>query len=236
MLQNLYQNELCISRKETIDFTLLRKELNTDPDLEIVRLVFLTASRYVHLRLIETLLPFVEPGTLSTALHKVIMSDFRSFPERRDDRLACAALLLERGAEPGWCDPVGNTALLLELDRGVPDLRILRLLLQHGADIHAVNRIEEQDALLMVCARKLHSRQELAAFLLKQGARVHQVDLYGRTALTYACIAQQRSYVDEGLVDLLIQAGANTEHRDKKGLRPADYVAMLNDLDTFLDT
>ncbi|NXC14608.1 ANKR7 protein, partial [Corythaeola cristata] len=51
----------------------------------------------------------------------------------------CVAILLEHGANPGFKDPCGNTAL--HLAAIIPSESVVELLLEHNADIDAQNML-----------------------------------------------------------------------------------------------
>jgi len=171
---------------------------------------------------------------------------------RRPGAAPIVKLLLDRGANPNPNGkPVAESSPLLEaLTSG--DEKIVKLLLNHGADAKAAADIGLYIAVEMKCDRSLNrlarkitdkevftlALQETAVFgnlkaarlMLDHGADVNAFDVFGRTPLMYAAVSD---LLPTDVVNLLISRGAdvNAKNRHTKagdaGLSVLD-IAKLN--------
>jgi len=109
----------------------------------------------------------------------------------------------------------GLTPLALALKTDNRNIKIIKLLLNHGANPNA--SISEENSLgtslLMIAAHK--SSPETIAQLLNHGAKVNAIDKNGNTALTYAIINDK---IDN--LKLLIKRGAQVKQAHQSGLTP----------------
>jgi ankyrin repeat protein len=95
------------------------------------------------------------------------------------------------------------------------DDEMLRLLLEHEADIEARDRADGRTALMHAAA---NGRGGAVRILLEAGAEIDAHDeRYGRTALIWAAIRCQSS-----IVRILLEAGADTDAEDLDGERAAE--------------
>ncbi|ANB59930.1 ankyrin repeat domain-containing protein [Anoxybacteroides amylolyticum] len=95
-------------------------------------------------------------------------------------------------------DKDGNTPLHYAIDSG--DIELVRLLVQHGADVNATN--EAGTTPLMKAAQ--FGQTEIVKFLYAHGADINRTDDQGETALSKAVEGNQVA-----TVQFLLQAGAN---------------------------
>ncbi|PNY21904.1 E3 ubiquitin-protein ligase HACE1 [Tolypocladium capitatum] len=109
---------------------------------------------------------------------------------RLEFRHSLAAGILEAGADPNHYDINGNTPLMAfaaelpEEDDYKTGPKILDLLIEHGADVHARNRAGETALHIAVrCGRKLAVKT-----LVRHGANVHARDADSRSVLDVADI------------------------------------------------
>lgn len=122
-------------------------------------------------------------------------------------------LLAEDPALANAVAPDGHFALGLAAFFGRP--ATVRLLLAHGADVHAVarNNMKVQPLHAAIASRKA----ETVAVLLEHGADVNAQQQIGYTALMGAAGAGR-----EDLVDLLLDRGADRSTRNDQGKTAAD--------------
>ncbi len=92
--------------------------------------------------------------------------------------------LLEQGANPNVHDPRGRTALMYSGSAG--QTKVMRRLLERGADVHAKMRKEGTTALM---AAINHGDPEAVRLLLSKGVDVNAKNAKGQSALAWA---QQR--------------------------------------------
>ncbi len=92
-----------------------------------------------------------------------------------------------------------------------------------GARLNAAGAHAFSPLGLVASSRKGHPR--LCAFLIQHGADVHDIDLYGRTALdcfVQAIALEPRSVRREIVCRILLAAGSDPAHHAKYGLVPAE--------------
>ena len=103
----------------------------------------------------------------------------------RANRLDAAALLLSAGADPDAADERGNRALHVSCYRGHVDM--VRLLLQHGADLELVNgdgeRVDQcfKEGVSDECCGQIQEEMRQARRARAQAAQQQQVDRYVQT-------------------------------------------------------
>jgi ankyrin repeat protein len=156
---------------------------------------------------------------------------------------AMVKLLLEKGANPNtWSPPLYFAA-------GQGDVEVVRLLLDHGADINETNA-NQTTALHQAT---LNGRAAVVKLLIERGAKIEAKDQFGATPLHEAAHWGQpeaaRELLDRGanvqarddhgdtplhiaahrgctaVVKLLLDRGANIEARNKDGMTPLMYAA-----------
>jgi ankyrin repeat protein len=133
-----------------------------------------------------------------------------------DEQLEIVRMLLEQGANPnayvaGW----DQTVLGHAASRG--DVRAVRLLLAHRANVHA--RMGDGATALAEAAEsaRLEQAVEIADLLLERGVKAASTDRRGETALHAAA-----RMGNARLVERLIEAGADPMARDNSGWRPLE--------------
>ncbi|WP_266156530.1 ankyrin repeat domain-containing protein [Dyella silvatica] len=149
-------------------------------------------------------------------------------------RETLVALLLERGVSADQRLPSEATALMVAAGMGYPE--IVEKLLDAGADINAVDT-RGQTALHAAAQFGFEHNDSLRAHrlfdtLLKRDAEINRADNEGTTALLFLLGAQQRpgSACDAthigALLPVLLDAGAQLEHADKRGVTALHACAM----------
>jgi ankyrin repeat protein len=124
--------------------------------------------------------------------------------------LATVSAMLRMGADPNIGTSFFMTPLAVAVcDVARHDVRLVRLLLAHGARCDAVD--DYGQSVLMDAAAE-GGGGAVVATLLAAGASVHQRDREGRQALFYGCTA--RSAV---VVRMLLEAGADFAAEDDEG-------------------
>ncbi len=88
------------------------------------------------------------------------------------------------------------------------DIQKLKMFLEQGADINAVNK--EGETALMVAA--LEGRTDMARFLIERGADLNAKDSVGATPLLYAALGGSLE-----TIKLLIDKGSNLNARTRDG-------------------
>lgn len=112
-------------------------------------------------------------------------------------------VLLSYGAQVNQLLPDGNSPLLLALKRSDVDLSLVDLLLEHGADVHAID--SSKNSTLHATVRFPFSEKSLcvAKRLLSAGVDINAMNAFYETSLYKAC-----GHGFLALADLLIQYGA----------------------------
>jgi uncharacterized protein len=132
----------------------------------------------------------------------------------KSDDFALAELLLKRGAKPNLADDFYFLPLVVAVsDREKPHLKIISLLLDHGA---AVNDRQFGRTPIMGAAHE--GTVEAIRLLIKRGANINAIANDGLTALMLAAGWNSVKVVKE-----LISQGADVMKRDSKGKTARDY-------------
>ena len=178
----------------------------------------------------------------------------------RNGRLEALKFLVERGADPYRKTKSGNDALLnaawrsqMEVIRYlVDDLKfdvnsrdalgwsalyyailhnqpeMLTYFLEHDADVNIITR-QGETCLMKAAGNEFTKDEEAASFietLVAHGAKINLQDNRGKTALYYAIAKDNRK-----CIGLLLDAGADILHHDKKGASPLLFSFMnFNDI------
>ncbi|KAI0016478.1 ankyrin repeat-containing domain protein [Xylariomycetidae sp. FL0641] len=121
-------------------------------------------------------------------------------------REAIVELLLEHGADTNIPEASGRMPLHLAID-WMADNRMIRTLVDHGADIEA--QIHMWTPLLMACKV---GRGPLAQFLVKKGANTNAEDHHGRRPLHWITM-----YGNRRAAEVLVKYGADVNARDREG-------------------
>ena len=120
-------------------------------------------------------------------------------------------MLIKRGADVNAKDNFGCTVFMYSVMAGRIDP--VRLLLDHGADIHASLPPFWSDEYMTALYQALwYTRMDLAAFLVEKGANIDAQDRNGTTGLMVASQMMNRFVVESS-----IGFGANLEIQDDNG-------------------
>ncbi|OQE29983.1 hypothetical protein PENSTE_c002G03182 [Penicillium steckii] len=140
--------------------------------------------------------------------------------QRRD---RAVHILLEHGADVTATNNIGDNALRLCVDIPSPksacqgtteaSLVMMKLLLEYGADLNICSTAFDMTPLLNTAA--FSDFVAGAQLLIENGAGIEEVDLMDRTPLLNACNTFKTT--DGSMARLLLQRGAEVEHRDHKG-------------------
>jgi ankyrin repeat protein len=129
-------------------------------------------------------------------------------------------MLLERGADvnygTNWSSPLCEAA-------SEGNCAIVKLLLERGAHIDLPNASYNETALLGAITNR---QLAVVDFLLKKGAKVNNVaqgSLRSSPLLRACNCSKPMETVDGAIVRVLLQAGADTEAKDFRGLTPLSY-------------
>ena len=158
--------------------------------------------------------PAVEPDTAPAAID-VDALNRELYVAARNGRVDRAIALLDTGAQANALPDAASRdrRSLPVLAALLPDLRLLRALIQHGADVnldHAGMR-----PLLAATRDSWHGRPEAVMTLLTNGADPLAVDAEGNTPLHHAARSS-----DAGVAALLHDAGAPLDAVNQEGLSP----------------
>lgn len=138
-------------------------------------------------------------------------------------REVAVRILLENGADVFATSNIGDNALRLCVDIPSPRsacegsfesaLVVMKLLLKYGADLNICSTAFDMTPLLNTAA--FSDFVAGAQLLIDKGAGIEEVDLMDRTPLLNACNTFKTT--DGSMARLLLQQGAEVEHRDHKG-------------------
>jgi ankyrin repeat protein len=123
-------------------------------------------------------------------LHTAILENFK--PPRSLDRLKC---LLDNGAYVEVRDRFGHKPIHDACNHLYPDPKLVKLLIDHGADVNTTTR-DKESALHFSCDFRIHRENpnvEVVELLLKHGANVNAIDKNGKTPLF---LAKSNGYVE----------------------------------------
>lgn len=129
-------------------------------------------------------------GTIISWIH-ILGGNPHVIPPKGRSRSACLSLLIRHGLQTNSLDTEGNvggdTPLMAIMRRSMDDANyeIAEALLQHGAQVNAVNS-DGQTALMIVAGTSNKSRLQCVQLLCAHGATVDLKDRDGHTALRYA--------------------------------------------------
>lgn len=104
-------------------------------------------------------------------------------------------------------------------------LSVIKMLIEHGADVNTVDVIEGT-TLLQSAAQSSLSNTEQVSFLIDQGLDVHRTDCYDNTALIYAAHSGSSA-----LIELLIRHGIDLNARGDFGLTAVMWATRQGRLD-----
>jgi ankyrin repeat protein len=79
--------------------------------------------------------------------------------------------------------------------------------------------LADKDGVTLLSSAAINGRTNMARLLIARGAHVNAVDQHGMTPLLYAASID---YGDSGMVDLLIQSGADVKAKTKEHLTASD--------------
>lgn len=132
-------------------------------------------------------------------------------------------VLLDAGADPNIQGSIGNTPLHVAA-RGYVD--IINLLVSRGADIEAR---DDESSTPLYCA-VLEGSADAVKALRKLGADIDARGWEGTTPLMNLC-GQCPRHIYRGLVDLVIELGADVNATDIDGWMPLHYAARVGHVD-----
>ena len=110
-------------------------------------------------------------------------ADFKIFnASRYNEPKELLKFIVEENGDPSkYCNGMGSTALMAACEWG--NIKCVKILLQHNADIHAVSATF-RNALMTCC---FYGKYKCAKALIKYGAKLDEVNKRGWTALMFAC-------------------------------------------------
>lgn len=133
--------------------------------------------------------------------------------------LAMAKLLLENGLDPNLKDETGTSLLTLLCMTGKAPVDIVKLLLEHKADIDSRN-YENATALMWAVQTR---QKDVVTLLLEYGASIRMVNAQGNTA---QAIAEQCKYRELIPLFASVRIGKHRQHMPAKQLAAAAAAAM----------
>jgi ankyrin repeat protein len=134
-------------------------DVNATKDIAIGNAVYVECSKCLRLILAHP----IEKDAASLALAGIAQTgDFEA-----------VRLLLDRGADTKYCDPLGRTALINAAASDRLPLDVVKLLVEHGADVNAIDRHNKggDSGLSVLDIAKLHGETPVVDFLVKSGAK-----------------------------------------------------------------
>jgi ankyrin repeat protein len=164
----------------------------------------------------EQLLAAVEldGDAIAEPLHAVDDLDAALYAAARGGRVDRALSLLDAGANAHALPPPGSDQRTLPMLAAIlPDLRLLRTLIQHGVDLNAA--YGGMAPLLAATRDSWHGRPEAVMTLLANGADPRVADADGNTPLHHAARSS-----DPGVAALLRDAAADIDTINHDGVTP----------------
>lgn len=116
--------------------------------------------------------------------------------------------LLEKGADPNYCDDFGNVLLRSSIISGKN--KVTLALLEKGADPNLLPEVQDRTALMQAARR---GDGEIVKALIEKGAKLDVQDRLGWTALIGA-----EDFCKLDVVKTLLEAGANPDAQDYNGM------------------
>ncbi len=113
-----------------------------------------------------------------------------------------AEILIDSGAHVDLVDVQGKTALMVACGLGFDNLRIIKKLIEYGANVNH----QDKDGMFPLMAVVGTSRESLVEYLVNSGALINMKTTDGYTALTLA-----KKYRLNTMVTLLKKLGAKSE-------------------------
>ncbi|KAL7287390.1 hypothetical protein TKK_0018505 [Trichogramma kaykai] len=145
----------------------------------------------------------------------------------RNQFLSLAEIFVEHGADVNIrCSSQKNFSplhsLIYHSAYSEASVRLLNMLLEHGADVHAKELGHATALHLVIDAHGIQNElamhtDDMALALIQHGADVHAKDQYGQTALHRACLNRYLCGTQ-----LLLEAGADINETDEYGNTPLD--------------
>src|SRR6266446_6706155 len=148
-----------------------------------------------------------------------------------------ARLLLAKGADPNSKDEAGFTPLIADAMNGDRNTEVVRLVLQHGANVNAVcletlDTVKNGPLAIGLLTPLLNAvpygNYETVSLLVNAGANVNAKDVRGMTPLAMAVISDRP---DPRIVRLLLAKGADPAIKSKNGETAADRADKYRNAD-----
>ena len=133
--------------------------------------------------------------------------------------------MISVGTDLSARDPEGRTVLINAVMAEKAKSDIVQVLLAAGSDPNAKDDAQ-QWAALHYAARD--QKQEIVDVLLKHGADVDPVDVFGNTPL-WRCLMNRLP--NHAVVRMLLAHGADPDRKNKNGASPKDVAKTLNHKD-----
>ncbi len=118
--------------------------------------------------------------------------------------------LIGQGANPNSCDFSGMSALAIACQDG--RLKVVRYLLDHGADVNAHSKGKGTDRTALIAAASMDGNDEIMHLLVERGAALNTPGEEGWTALVWAARDGNMGYVK-----YLLSKGANPNVKGSDG-------------------
>ena len=118
--------------------------------------------------------------------------------------------------ESNATDEDGRSLLMHAVLAMAPDPSIVKLLIDRGADVNAVDRLHKSTALHFAASL---GRLDLATALLDAGAAVDPTDSFGNTPLWEAAMRPKAS---AAIISELLRRGADPTKKNCQGVSPFD--------------
>jgi hypothetical protein len=123
----------------------------------------------------------------------------------------------------------GTTPLMEAAEAGM-DLKYVKILIDHGADVNAKN----DDGMTALMFAVLNGKIEKMQLLISNGADVNAHNEWGQTPLIQACIGVTGS-IRKDIVELLVREGANTDVKDNYGNTPVSLASQKRGREQIID-